>query len=361
VKLLFVMSPEPDGSSAAAVSRYIAVGRRLGHEVAVYGEPRPGLPALAWSREAGSFDHVLFVVQVSADLPDPARLMRLLNTVPRERRVVIDLWGRYNDTIRVEHDFNHLEKVDRRLGWEWIEDFQKLSDRVLQPALTPLRPDVRRFLFFGFDQAAVARPGPAEWGTDKRYGAVYVGHNWMRWTQLRSLLESLEPLLPRLGRVCLVGWGWDERPEWASQNGIAGVDVDRSLLTRLQVETRGAVPSSAVIDLLGHGLVRPVIHRPLFRQLGLVTNRTFETFCADTIPLLLLPPDFVAAVYGLAALALVPGADLAAFVQGLLAQPQPYWEAVLATRAHLARHHSYEQRFQELAAILAGPANGGSS
>lgn len=341
MKLLFVTSPEPNGSSAAAVSRYVAVGRRLGHDVAVHGAP----PA----RDAASFDHVVFVVQTAADLPEPPRLMQLLNCVPRERRVVLDLWGRCNDTIRLEHDFNHLERVDRRLGWEWSQEFRRISDRVLQPTLTPLRADVQSFLFFGFDPAAVAPPGAAA----RRYGAVYVGNNWMRWPQLRSFLERLEPVLPRLGRVCLAGWGWDERPAWAIQNGIAGIDVDPRLLARLQVETCGPVPFGEVVGLLSAGRVSPVLHRPLFRRLGLVTNRTFETFCADTVPLLLLPPDFVEAVYGPAALALAPGEDLAAFVQGMLDRPEPCREALRATRDYLARHHSYEQRFQELAAILA--------
>jgi hypothetical protein len=88
-------------------------------------------------------------------------------------------------------------------------------------------------------------------------------------------------------------------------------------------------------------------------RLGLGTAaRTFETFCSDTLPLLLLPTEQVEALYGSAAVALVPGDDPAGFVEDALRQPEPYWEAVLATRAHLSEHHSFERRFDDLAAIL---------
>ena len=34
-------------------------------------------------------------------------------------------------------------------------------------------------------------------------------------------------------------------------------------------------------------------------------------------------------------------------------RPEVYWDAVLKTRIHLAAHHSYERRFEQLMAILA--------
>ena len=39
--------------------------------------------------------------------------------------------------------------------------------------------------------------------------------------------------------------------------------------------------------------------------------------------------------------------------------PEPYWEAVLQTRAHLAEHHSYARRFEQLGKLAAArPAPG---
>jgi hypothetical protein len=60
----------------------------------------------------------------------------------------------------------------------------------------------------------------------------------------------------------------------------------------------------------------------------------------------------VAQLYGEAARRLIPGDGISDFVESALAQPEPYWDAVLATREHLAREHSFERRFAELAAIL---------
>lgn len=363
MKILIVNGLDPHARSVAAVHGYVAAGKALGHEVNVFGDPNPELPSLPFTTDVRGVDLALFAVEVAWDFPDMPHLAWLLDRIPRERRVVVDLWARYGETTRIDHDFNHLEKLDGHQGWEWIEGFQAVSDAILQPTLTPVRPDVRSFLFHGFDPRAVARPyasareAAAAWrgaGPDeKSYGMIYVGNNWQRWSQLRSFLSRYGRVCDRIGPACLVGWNWDRRPDWAADNGIAGVDVDASLLAQLGVETRSAVRFDEVIDLLGQARFAPVFHRPLFRRLGFVTNRTFETFCADTLPVLMLPRDFVEAVYGPAALALVPGEDLAAHLMDALSRPEPYWEAVLRTRSHLARHHSFERRIRQLSAILA--------
>ena len=83
-----------------------------------------------------------------------------------------------------------------------------------------------------------------------------------------------------------------------------------------------------------------------------MTNRTFETFCSDTIPLLMIPKQVVEKIHGAAALCLIPGENLAARLEDIMHRPEFYWDAVLKTRAHLAAHHSYERRFEELMAIL---------
>jgi hypothetical protein len=152
--------------------------------------------------------------------------------------------------------------------------------------------------------------------------------------------------------MCLAGWDWDKRPDWAIEHGLQGVNVDHELLQRFGVETRTAIPFSEVIDFQGRGLFCPVFHRPLFNYLGLVTNRTFETFCANTIPLLMLPRNLVEAVYGPDALPLAPGESVAERIQDMIERPNVYWDSVLNMRKYLSLKHSYEQRFKELASIL---------
>lgn len=361
MKLLLVSEANPWVRSIATLHHWVAADRALGHEVALYGEPDPDLPALRYTTDLAGVDLALLVLQVPTDLPDMPLLARLLDGVPRERRFVLDLWGRYNDTIRLEHDFNHLEKLDGHLGWEWEDAIRALAGRILQPTLAPLRPEVEPFLFHGFDPGSVrgghadARAAAAAWREPRRFGMVYVGSNWQRWEQVRAFLERYPADLA--GPACLVGWHWDWRPDWAAEKGIQGVDTDPGFLAGRGVEIRDGVRFDDIPDLLGQARFAPVFHRPLFRHLGFVTNRSFETFHADALPVLMLPRDFVAAIYGPAALRLVPDGDLAAHLKDALDHPEPYWEAVFATRAHLARHHSYAERLRQLLA-LAGRAQG---
>ena len=77
--------------------------------------------------------------------------------MPKDRRIIVDCTGRYNETIQIEHDFNHLEKMDNHMGWEWIDGFGAVAKTILQPTLAPLRPDAHGFLFHGFDPVAVER------------------------------------------------------------------------------------------------------------------------------------------------------------------------------------------------------------
>lgn len=359
MKLLLVSKLDRSARAVSTLVKYIQVGKALGHEVAIFGEAVSDVPGVAYSLDVGGFDFALFIIYNPSDFPELPYLARLLDGMPKERRVIIDCWGRYNETIRLEHDFNHLERLDGHQGWEWVEGFQAVSDRILQPTLSPLRADVRPFLFHAYEPGAVARPhrSPHEaaqaWSNGaKPYGVVYVGNNWQRWSQIRRFLEAVEPIRDKLGPICLAGWDWDRRPDWAVEHGLQGVDVDSALLKRLGVETRWAIPFNEVIEFVGQGRFCPIFHRPLFNHLGLVTNRTFETFCSDTIPLLMLSDELIEAIYGADARPLAPGADVAGRLADMIHHPDVYWEAVLKTRAHLATHHSYQRRFKELLAIL---------
>ena len=369
MKLLIVNSVDPWTRSVATVHEYARAAEKLGHDVRVYGEPNPELPALAFTTDLDGVDLALFVVQVTWDFPDMPYLARLLDRIPRAQRVVVDLWGRFNDTVRVDHDFNHLEKVDGHPGVEWVEAFEAVSDTVLQPTLAPLRPDVGSFLFHGFNPGSVDRPyanaeeaaaawraaGPAE----KPYGLMYIGSNWQRWGQVRRVLEQHGRARAEAGPASLVGWDWSARPEWAVKTGILGIDTDADFLASLGVEVRDGIRFDEAVRLLGKARFAPVIHRPLFRHLGLVTNRTFETFYADALPVLMLPREFVSEVYGPAALTLVPGEDVAAHMIDALKRPEVHWDAVLQTRDHLAENHSYARRFEELEKLVNGTSRSG--
>jgi hypothetical protein len=125
------------------------------------------------------------------------------------------------------------------------------------------------------------------------------------------------------------------------------------MLQQMGVELKGNISFEQVIPFVSQAKFCPVIHRPLFNQLGIVTNRTFETFCSDTIPLLMLPGEMIESIYGPAARLLAVDEDVAGHIRDVLSRPDLYWDAILKTRAYLADRHSFQRRFQELSAILA--------
>ncbi len=358
MRILLVTSVDAWTRSVSTIHKWIEAGRALGHEIAVYGEANPDLPKLKYTTDLSGADLALFVVQVPSDFPDMPYLARVLDGIPREKRAIVDLWGRYNDTIRVDHDFNHLEKLDGHQAWEWQDAIATVSETILQPSLSPKRENVKPFLFHGFDQASVAKnyanasEASAAWNS-KPYGAMYIGSNWQRWHQVRTFLEEYAEVRAEAGPACLAGWDWNWRPDWAVQKAIMGVDTDAAFLAANKVEIRDGVRFDEIVGQIGQAKFAPVIHRPLFKELGFVTNRSFETFYADTIPLLIMPEDFVEKIYGTAAQKLVPSKGVAALVRDALKNPEPYWDAVFKTRAHLAAHHSYARRIDELKKAVA--------
>lgn len=353
MKILLVTSVDAWTRSVSTIHKWIEVGRALGHDIAVYGEASQELPKLKYTTDLANTDLALFVIQLPSDFPDMPYLARVLDGIPRERRAIVDLWAHYNETIRVDHDFNHLEKLDGHQAWEWQDAIAAVSDIILQPTLTPKREGVNTLLFHGFDEGSVekkyksAAEAAAAWA-NKPYGVMYVGSNWQRWHQVRAFLEGYESVRDKAGPACLTGWDWGVRPDWAVQKAIMGVDTDAAFLSRAGVEIRNGVRFDEIVPLLGQAKFAPIIHRPLFNALGFVTNRSFETFYADTIPVLMLAPEFVESIYGRAALKLVPTEGVAKFVTGTLADPESYWDAVLKTRTHLAERHSYAVRIDEL-------------
>jgi hypothetical protein len=104
-----------------------------------------------------------------------------------------------------------------------------------------------------------------------------------------------------------------------------------------------------VIGWMSRGLFSPVIYRPLFDQLQLVTCRTFETPAANTIPLLCQERQFVEDVYGPAGLELVlPQERPQEKIMDLFENRQKYLEVVRELRHVLSQRYSYIARVREL-------------
>jgi hypothetical protein len=350
MRLMFVHYVYEDRGSAQDLHHFALVARALGHEVALYGPPNPK-SSFNYSLDMASADAVIFIVEWTTDLQFGGRLdwLRLVARVPRRRRVVIDCDGKYNDQISVIGDYNHPEAAAAR---RWIEVCDGLSDKVYQPTLHPLRPNVGTHFFHAYN------PGwevPLDF-RGKEYDVFYVGNNWFRWRGFQKLFSVIEPVRGQVGRIGLVGQGWGSTAPWANPSISSDAYYsDPDYLRKLAIEAMPPVHFHEVIAQMSRGVIHPVIYRPLFTQLQLVTCRTFETFAANTIPLFGPDEEYVAEFYGEPALELVlPAEGGERKVLDMLRRPDHYAGVVRAVRRHLAAKHSYAARLRELIDIVEG-------
>ncbi len=251
----------------------------------------------------------------------------LLSTVPRERRIVIDCDGHYNEPIAYMGDYNHRTMQSSA---EWIGVCDGIADKIFQPTYRPRHPNVRSFLFHIYDP---------DWETplkfsDKEFSMIYVGHTKFRWRGMVKVLKAIERVRDRVGRVALVGEGWGEPIDWM-EHGEAKAKhyVDRDYMKAHRFEGLPPVPFQEVAATINKGVFNPVVYRPLFEQLGFVTCRTFETPAAGTIPLFLLNRDYVLEFYGERATELMlDGEDGHERILDVLERPEYYAEIVMDIR-----------------------------
>jgi hypothetical protein len=365
MRLMFVYWRIGNAGSAQDILQYARVAKSLGHEVVMYAPEEPGSP-FQCSLDLESADAVIFVFEWNLYLfpgGDKKKggiyrdglmgighlnVAKLFSRVPRQRRVILDCDGMYNDPIQVDGDFNHLDAEASRRR---IELCDSLTDKIFQPTYRPLRPNVRPFLFHAYDPAWER---PLEFD-HKDYGMIYVGNNWFRWKALHRVLRAIEPIREKVGRAVLVGQDWAAMPSWVpSPLREQAYFTDPDYLKRISIELREPIPVEQVIPTMGTAVFNPVLIRPLFDYLGLVTCRTFETPAANTIPLFAQDAEYVRAIYGerAAELVLRDGETASAQILDVLRRPQEYARIVRDIRRHLAEKHSYAVRLQQLVRIV---------
>lgn len=348
MKLVFVYWGFENAGSMLDLRGYSRAARAMGHEVTVYGPPNHAF-GLNYSFDLAGADAVVFIFEWTTALQFGDRLdwARLLSAVPRRRRVVIDCDGAYNDPIEFGGDYNHRTAEESR---RWIDLCDSLADKICQPTPHPRRRNVRPFLFHIYDPTWEA---PLDFA-GKEFSMIYVGHTKFRWRGMLQVLQAMEGVRDRVGRIGLVGEGWDNPPEWTQWLEVrANYYVDQDYLKRLSVEVMPPVPFPQVIATMGRAIFNPVVYRPLFETLGMVTCRTFETPAAGTIPLFLLEPDYIRGLYGERAADLVlEGERATEKILDVLARPQHYAHIVSGIRKEFGMRHTPEARLRELMEII---------
>jgi len=340
-RIAFVGFFEHNGGSANTLYGYFRAAQRLGYDIRAssLGIVDPVVQAMIPVAETEWEPDLMVLVFESHQFLHPDAVARIEKLIPRSRRVVVDQDGMYSPETRVGADTNH-PTADSQASWTSL--FDRLSDTILQPCLNPVTPGVRSFLYFGFERQS----SPAtETASRRAYDIVYVGNNWYRWHDLVWLCRGLASVRARLGRIAVFGKWWldDAIPLYEEQTYS-----DPAFLRDHGVEMYPAVRFDEVERTMKQGRLNPVFVRPVLNELGFITPRMFETFAADTIPL--LPPYLRIAVslYGSEAQRLCLPDEPAGAVLSILDRYADYVGLAQEIGAKLAKEHSYEVRLAQL-------------
>lgn len=347
MKILFVYYAFENQGSGLVIQGYTEAAEAMGHHVAVYGPPDPNIP-LNYTTNVGSADAVVFIFEWTTEIryADPLHLARIFGRIPRSRRVIIDGDGNYNDVVNLKGDFNH---PDAESGRRWTEFCETLTDKICQPTLRPLRENVRPFLFYAYNPRWSTAFDPSR----QEYGMLYVGHCKFRWDGMQEVLDAVQPIRRHVGRIGLVGYGWDSQPWWAEPLGLEAAYVSNpEYLDRQSVEVLPPVPFGDVIDWMGRARFNPILTRPTFAYMKLVTPRYFETPAAGTVPLFVVDEAHVAEIYGEVGKELVLQEEGTNRIMDIMNRPEHYADVVAEIQEHLALEHSHAARLHELIEII---------
>src|SRR5215831_11944285 len=117
------------------------------------------------------------------------------------------------------------------------------------------------------------------------------------------------------------------------------------VITSVQRRRRWSWMSKAIFN--------PVLTRPTFGHMRLVTPRMFETLAASTIPLFVLDEAYIAELYGSEALELrLPDKQPEEKILDLVARPEHYATIVRRMRQCLAEKHSHKTRVLRLIELI---------
>jgi hypothetical protein len=344
---MFVYWAFEDQGSGLLIDGYTRIAKEMGHEVVVYGRPIPNIP-LNYSMDVESADALVYIFEWTTDLQQGDNLdFARLSKVPRRRTVILDGDGNYNDLLAVDGDYNHPNEASRQ---KWVAICNSLSDKICQPTFHPFRQKVFPFLFYSYNPKWEVPLGQ----TGQEFGMLYVGNSKFRWQAMARVLRATQPIRHKLGRIGVVGHGWDSVPSWAAFLKLENAYyTDTEYIRKLEVETCPPVPFNHVIQWMSKARFNPVLSRPTFVRMRFVTPRFFETPAANTLPLFNVDSTHVSEIYGEAALELMlPEVNPHEKILDMLDRPEYYMHIVHGIRRHLARHHSQQQRLKELIQII---------
>jgi hypothetical protein len=341
LRILFIGHFLYNSGFSESLSGYVRAARAMGHDLRV--SKHSLLDKVVSNRlPLADFDwkpDLLVLNFESYQYMSEATINAVEMIAPRAQRLIIDDDGKYSPPTRVNGDTNHADEESWR---NWQNLYRRLADRIVQPTLRLPAAGTRQFLLFGMEnhrECASAKPLP------KTYDIAYIGNNWYRWQDICWFIHGLEPIRKKLGRIALYGKWWSGKP-------LPGVEEhtysDPSFLHKHKIEVHRSVRFGNVKAAMGRASINLLFVRPILSALQFATPRMFETFEADTIPLLSHNFLYAETLYGDSIAQLRMGDDPAERVEFIMSHYREMRSLVRDITAKLAKKHSYKQRLAEL-------------
>ena len=349
MNILLVMKHRGNAGNTHAVADYMRVAPDFGHRVAIFGRALPWLPEINFSDQVSEFEKVVYLFESEIYRLSPVHEATLIGAIPRKDRMILDMDGMYNPVICLDgYDRNHDSEPERAA---WIEHFHALADKVYKPTIAPpSSPREVPLTFYGYDPALETKAADAP---EKIYDILHVGHNWWRGRDIESaIIPAVDKHRNRIGRVRFIGLWWGKPPTEAGSGNPLAFAFDAKAFKRLNIETQDSVMYDQVVHTMSMAKINIFTQRPVLHHLRHLTLKYFEIFYADTIPLLMLDADHAADVYGPAARELTLPGRADEKILDALTRPAHYRDIVQDVRRHLAQHHGYARRMEELAVAL---------
>ena len=173
----------------------------------------------------------------------------------------------------------------------------------------------------------------------------------------RRCCARIEPVRDRVGRVALVGEGWDNPPDWMEWDEIkANYYVDRDYLKQIGVEACRPFPIRRCTDTMSKGVFNPVVYRPLFERLGHGHLPDLRDAGGRNHPAVPARPRLCHGDFRRARRWSWSWrtSDAHEKILDVLARPEHYAEIVMGIRQDFGRRHTPEARLRELIAYHRG-------
>ncbi len=268
----------------------------------------------------------------------PGELEKLLSILPRERAIVIDADGKYNQTLSHEGDSNH---ASQRAGENWRHTFKSISDDIYQTTLVPINPNVKPFLFWGYKEPEGDRE-------EKEFDLLYLGSNWHRMKKLQDFLDNFDSLRIQFPKISVWGKNWTTPDKYWPD----ATKPDMSYFRQKDIDLKEYTTKFGEFTrILSKSRFSPILIRPILSYMQMITPRMLETFASGTIPILTSDFEYGKQIYGEASKKLFLKEDSREKLLDMHNNEFRYREATEEVRKNLRDNHSYESRLKKLVAI----------